>query len=110
MIAKLDILDSFEEVKIGVSYKHKGKVLESFPGRKIIYLFVCLFIYLFTMATYPSHLTITGWVTLCSPTEISFPEPSLPLISGGTGNKILCAFRHDGILELPILLRMCASL
>ena len=32
VIAKLDILDTFEEVKIGVSYRHKGKVLESFPG------------------------------------------------------------------------------
>lgn len=34
VIAKLDILDTFEEVKIGVSYKHKGKVLDSFPGKK----------------------------------------------------------------------------
>lgn len=32
VIAKLDVLDTFEEVKIGISYKHKGKVLESFPG------------------------------------------------------------------------------
>ena len=35
VIAKLDILDTFEEVKIGVSYRHKGKVLESFPGKNI---------------------------------------------------------------------------
>lgn len=42
MIAKLDILDTFEEVKIGVSYRHKGKVLESFPGKKINFtLFKC---------------------------------------------------------------------
>ena len=33
-VAKLDVLDSFEEVKIGISYKHKGKVLDSFPGKK----------------------------------------------------------------------------
>ena len=36
MIAKLDILDTFEEVKIGVSYRHKGTVLESFPGKYVI--------------------------------------------------------------------------
>lgn len=42
MIAKLDILDTFEEVKIGVSYRHKGKVLESFPGKKVNFmLFKC---------------------------------------------------------------------
>lgn len=35
MIAKLDILDTFEEVKIGVAYRHKGTVLESFPGKNI---------------------------------------------------------------------------
>lgn len=33
-VAKLDVLDTFEEVKIGISYKHKGKVLDSFPGKK----------------------------------------------------------------------------
>ena len=36
-VAKLDVLDSFEEVKIGISYKHKGKVLDSFPGKKTSY-------------------------------------------------------------------------
>ena len=34
-IAKLDILDTFEEVKIGVAYKHNGTVLKSFPGKNI---------------------------------------------------------------------------
>ena len=36
-VAKLDVLDTFEEVKIGISYKHKGKVLDSFPGKKTSY-------------------------------------------------------------------------
>lgn len=35
VIAKLDILDTFEEVKIGVAYRHNGTVLESFPGKNI---------------------------------------------------------------------------
>ena len=35
VIAKLDVLDTFEEVKIGISYKHKGNVLESFPGNVV---------------------------------------------------------------------------
>ncbi|VEU23863.1 DEKNAAC105027 [Brettanomyces naardenensis] len=30
-ITKLDVLDTFKEVKAAVSYSHKGKVLESFP-------------------------------------------------------------------------------
>ena len=38
-VAKLDVLDSFEEVKIGISYKHKGKVLDSFPGKKTSFFF-----------------------------------------------------------------------
>ena len=43
VIAKLDVLDTFEEVKIGISYKHKGKVLESFPGNVIsLYIFVAV--------------------------------------------------------------------
>lgn len=41
VIAKLDILDTFEEVKIGVAYKHKGKLLESFPGKNIILVALC---------------------------------------------------------------------
>lgn len=32
-ITKLDILDGFDEIKIGVGYKHKGKKLLSFPGK-----------------------------------------------------------------------------
>ncbi|XP_071833646.1 adenylosuccinate synthetase isozyme 1 A-like [Apostichopus japonicus] len=31
-VTKLDILDGFEEIKIGVAYKHDGKALESFPA------------------------------------------------------------------------------
>ena len=38
-VAKLDVLDTFEEVKIGISYKHKGKVLDSFPGKKTSFFF-----------------------------------------------------------------------
>lgn len=30
-ITKLDVLDTFKEIKVGVSYKYKGKTLESFP-------------------------------------------------------------------------------
>ncbi|XP_020897847.1 adenylosuccinate synthetase isozyme 1 A isoform X2 [Exaiptasia diaphana] len=30
-VAKLDILDDFDEVKIGVAYRYNGKVLESYP-------------------------------------------------------------------------------
>ena len=42
-VAKLDVLDTFEEVKIGISYKHKGKVLDSFPGKKTSFIFLKLF-------------------------------------------------------------------
>ena len=45
MIAKLDVLDTFEEVKIGVSYKHKGKVLESFPGKEHIIIIIIIIVY-----------------------------------------------------------------
>ncbi|XP_004344412.1 adenylosuccinate synthetase isozyme 2 [Capsaspora owczarzaki ATCC 30864] len=31
-LTKLDILDSFETIKIGVAYKHKGALLDAFPG------------------------------------------------------------------------------
>eukprot|EP01135_Chromosphaera_perkinsii_P002245 Nk52_evm31s221 gene=Nk52_evmTU31s221 len=31
-ITKLDVLDTFDEIKIGVAYKHKNKVLPSFPA------------------------------------------------------------------------------
>ena len=36
----MDILDEFPEIKIGVSYKLNGKVLESMPGE--IGLFTCI--------------------------------------------------------------------
>ncbi len=32
-LTKLDILDNFDEVKIGVAYKLHGKELESMPGK-----------------------------------------------------------------------------
>ena len=31
-LTKMDILDDFDEIKIGVAYKLKGKVLDSMPG------------------------------------------------------------------------------
>ena len=31
-LSKLDVLDTFDEIKIGVAYKLNGKNLESFPG------------------------------------------------------------------------------
>lgn len=31
-IAKLDVLDDFDEVKLGVAYRHNGKKLTSYPG------------------------------------------------------------------------------
>ena len=31
-LTKLDILDTFKEVKIGVAYRVEGKLLENFPG------------------------------------------------------------------------------
>lgn len=31
-LTKLDVLDDLETLKIGIAYKHKGKVLESFPA------------------------------------------------------------------------------
>ena len=34
IITKLDIMDTFEEVKIGVQYKLNGEVLVSMPGKK----------------------------------------------------------------------------
>jgi len=33
-LSKLDIYDTFEEVKIGVAYKYKGEVLDSFPANE----------------------------------------------------------------------------
>jgi adenylosuccinate synthase len=33
-ITKLDVLDGFEEIKIGMKYKVDGKYLDSFPGSK----------------------------------------------------------------------------
>lgn len=35
-VTKLDILDDFEEIKIGVAYRHGGKLLESFPASQNI--------------------------------------------------------------------------
>ena len=32
-LTKLDVLDDLQEIKIGIAYKHKGILLESFPGR-----------------------------------------------------------------------------
>ncbi|GMF03843.1 unnamed protein product [Ambrosiozyma monospora] len=30
-ITKLDVLDTFKQIKVGIAYKYKGKTLESFP-------------------------------------------------------------------------------
>ena len=40
-----------------------------------------------------------------------FKQPRSPYPAAGTGNKGLCdnALRHDRILELPVLLRMCST-
>jgi adenylosuccinate synthase len=34
-LTKLDVLDSLDEIKIGVGYRYQGKLLESFPGKKM---------------------------------------------------------------------------
>lgn len=34
-LTKLDVLDTFDEVKIGVSYKLDGEELKSMPGKLI---------------------------------------------------------------------------
>ena len=34
-ITKLDILDEFKEIKIGVAYRLNGQLLESFPGTRV---------------------------------------------------------------------------
>ena len=34
-LTKMDILDTFDEIKIGVAYKLNGELLDSMPGRKI---------------------------------------------------------------------------
>lgn len=52
VIAKLDILDTFEEVKIGISYKHKGKSLESFPASVEILDEIEV-----------EYITLPGWMT-----------------------------------------------
>jgi adenylosuccinate synthase len=31
-LTKLDVLDSLDEIKIGVAYRHQGKLLQSFPA------------------------------------------------------------------------------
>ena len=36
-ITKLDILDQLNEIKVGVAYKHKGKVLETFPSKILFF-------------------------------------------------------------------------
>ncbi|KAK2568602.1 Adenylosuccinate synthetase [Acropora cervicornis] len=55
VIAKLDVLDTFEEVKIGISYKHKGKVLESFPASVEILDEIEV-----------EYITLPGWMTSIS--------------------------------------------
>ena len=33
-LTKMDILDSFDEIKIGIAYRLDGKVLDSMPGQQ----------------------------------------------------------------------------
>ena len=35
-LTKLDILDDFDEIKVGVKYTYKGKELEGFPGTSFL--------------------------------------------------------------------------
>lgn len=41
-LTKMDILDSFDEIKIGVAYKLDGKVLDSMPGTYSFSLSLCI--------------------------------------------------------------------
>ncbi|XP_033102803.1 adenylosuccinate synthetase-like [Anneissia japonica] len=51
-MTKLDILDVFDEVKIGVAYKVRGKVLDSFPAHQDVLKEVEV-----------EYLTMPGWKT-----------------------------------------------
>ena len=52
-ITKLDILDNFEEIKIGIGYIHKGKKFSSFPASLEILDGVEV-----------EYLTLPGWKSL----------------------------------------------
>ncbi|XP_071962279.1 adenylosuccinate synthetase isozyme 1-like isoform X2 [Antedon mediterranea] len=61
-MTKLDILDVFEELKIGVSYQHNGKNLDSFPAHQDILKEVVV-----------EYITMPGWKT-CTEGIRSFDE------------------------------------
>jgi len=54
-ITKLDILDGLQEIKVGVSYKHNGKVLDSFPASMNVLENVEV-----------EYVTFPGWMTSIS--------------------------------------------
>jgi adenylosuccinate synthase len=57
MITKLDVLDDFEEVKIGVNYTYKGEPLKNFPSSMLVLKEVEV-----------EYLTMPGWksnITQC---------------------------------------------
>lgn len=41
VIAKLDVLDTFKEVKIGIAYKYRGQFMKSFPGMIVGFVALC---------------------------------------------------------------------
>ncbi|EDO32382.1 predicted protein [Nematostella vectensis] len=51
-IAKLDVLDTFEEVKLGVAYRYKGELLSSYPASLEVLSKVEV-----------EYLTLPGWKT-----------------------------------------------
>jgi adenylosuccinate synthase len=42
-ITKLDVLDQFDEIKIGVKYKYNGEYLDTFPGKTRLMKLICVY-------------------------------------------------------------------
>ena len=70
-MTKLDILDSFDEIKIGITYKLNGKTLDSMPGECIKpFPFLIEFFFFFFAAEQSElekveveYITMPGWKT-----------------------------------------------
>ncbi len=69
----MDILDTFDEIKIGVCYKLNGKILDSMPGQQqpLLLSSPCIypsFIYAATQALLEEvevdYVTMPGWQTI----------------------------------------------
>ena len=55
----MDVLDSLDEIKIGVGYRYKGELLESFPG-KSFYPLIAADLSILSQVTV-DYETMKGW-------------------------------------------------